>query len=117
MISNGVDIVEIKRFDILKKKNTFVNNIYTNSELEYIKKHNNKNETFAGIYALKEATLKSLKKGLDAYSLKDIEIKHDKLYPDIILHGKLKEDFKTFKFSASISHDGDYAIGFVLAFI
>lgn len=116
MISNGVDIVHIKRFDSLKNKSSFLDSVYTKSELEYINNHNNSTETYAGIYAIKEATLKTLKKGINAYSLKDIEIKHDEQSsPYIILHGKLKEDFNNYKFSASLSHDGEYAIGFVLA--
>ena len=66
--------------------------IFNTNELEYIKKSNNSSKTIAGLYASKEAFLKSLKMGINNYSLLDIEIIHDyNRCPSIILHGQIKK--------------------------
>jgi holo-[acyl-carrier protein] synthase len=113
MISNGIDLVEINRFEKLINNNTFLNNNFNDSEIKYINEHNSLS-TIAGIYASKEAMLKALKKGINNYSLKDIEISHDITgYPFIILHNNIKNDFNLKDISLSISHDGAYAIAIV----
>ena len=64
MISNGIDLAEIKRFDELKNDPKFMNHFFLEGELEYIKKSNNSSSTIAGIYSAKEAFLKAIKKGI-----------------------------------------------------
>lgn len=114
MISNGVDIVKIDRFNNIKENNTLLNNIFNNNEITYLEKRKYNTHTIAGMFAAKEAFLKSIKKGINDYSLKDIEISHNEdNAPFIILHNILNEKFKNNKFSLSISHDGDYAVAFV----
>ena len=113
MISNGIDLVKIDRFKNLITNKTFLINNFNNNEIEYINKHNSLS-TIAGLYASKEAMLKALKKGINNYSLKDIEIIHDSNNcPSIILHNELERDFNINNISLSISHDGDYAIAIV----
>ena len=113
MISNGVDIVKISRFNDIKNNNTLLNNIFNSTELEYINKRNFNINTIAGIFASKEAFLKAIKKGINDYSLRDIEISHNEdNAPFIILHNILKSEYDETKFSLSISHDGDYAVAF-----
>lgn len=115
MQSVGIDLVNINRFDKLKDKDKFINKIFTNNELVYINKHNNSNETVAGIYSSKEAFLKAIKKGINNYSLKDIEVLHDDNgAPYITLHNELKELYKDLDISLSISHDGEYATSVVI---
>lgn len=110
MISNGIDITYIKRFEELKTDERFMNKVFTSDEREYIKSHNNTTQTIAGIYAAKEAFLKSLKKGINNYALTDIEIKHgNNKEPYIILHNSLS-NLEYTSISISISHDNDYAI-------
>lgn len=107
MILNGIDIVKIDRFKELINNETFLNKNFNNNEIKYI---NNNITTLAGLYSCKEAFLKALKKGINNYSLKDIEILHDdNKAPYIIFHNDLKID----NISVSISHDGDYAISIV----
>lgn len=114
MISNGVDIVKVSRFNDIKENNTLLNNIFNESEIQYIKLRKYNINTIAGMFAAKEAFLKSIKKGINHYSLKDIEISHNEdNAPFIILHNQLKELFDNNNFSLSISHDGDYAVAFV----
>lgn len=113
MISNGIDLVLINRFKDLINNKRFLEDYFNNSEIDYINKHNSL-DTIAGIYAAKEAFLKALKKGINNYSLKDIEISHDITgYPFIILHNNIKNDFNLKDISLSISHDGAYAIAIV----
>ena len=111
MINNGIDIVQISRFDKLKNNNTFMHNIFNDKELEYIKQRNNNSSTISGLYAAKEAFLKAIKKGINDYALKDIEISHnDNNAPYIILHNELDKLYNSNNISLSISHDGDYCI-------
>ena len=70
----------------------------------------------AEIEAAKEALLKSLKKGINNYSLKDIEIVHDSnKAPSFIFHNEL-EYLNNSNISVSISHDGEYSISVVSIF-
>lgn len=118
MISNGIDIVQISRFDKLKENKTFMNNVFNDKELEYINKRNNNSNTIAGLYASKEAFLKAIKKGINDYSLKDIEISHnDNNAPFIILHNELDKLYNSNNISLSISHDGDYGIAIASYFL
>ena len=112
----GIDLVEINRFESLKNDDNFMNKIFNVSEIDYIKKRNYNLDTIAGLYASKEAFLKAIKKGINNYSLKDIEVYHDdNNAPYIKLHNELKE-FNDKNISLSISHDGNYAIAVLFVF-
>ena len=112
-MTNGIDIVQINRFEKLKTNTTFMNNTFNQRELEYIEKRNYINSTIAGMFAAKEALLKALKKGIDNCSLKNIEITHDSNNcPEILLHNELKN--LNHNINVSISHDGEYAIASVI---
>jgi len=116
MISNGIDLVKMDRFDNLIDDDKFMNKVFNLEELDYINKHRCL-ETVAGMYAAKEACLKALKKGINDYHVKDILILHDNNNaPFIKLSGKLNEDFNLNNISVSISHDGEYAISIVTLF-
>jgi phosphopantetheine--protein transferase-like protein len=116
-VQTGIDLVKIDSFTKLMDNETFINNNFNESEINYLHEHYS-TQTLAGLYASKEALLKALKKGINNYSLKDIEINHDSnSAPYIILHNKIKEDFNVKDISLSISHDGDYAIAIVLLII
>ena len=115
MNSNGIDIVKIERFDTLKNNSSLMKSIFTENEIKYINSRNNNSSTIAGLYAAKEAFLKAIKKGINDYSLKDIEISHDNNNaPFIILNNLLKDKYSNY--SVSISHDGEYAIASVILF-
>ena len=110
MISNGIDIVKISRFKNLINDKFFMNKNFNEKEIKYI---NNNIETLAGLYASKEALLKALKKGINNYNLKDIEVIHDSnKAPSFIFYNEL-EKLNINSISLSISHDGDYAIAIV----
>lgn len=112
----GLDIVLVSRFNGIINNRNFINKVFTNKEIEYIKNTNYNVSTIAGIYASKEALLKSIKKGINDYNIKDIEILHDSNNaPYIKLHNKIYIDYKNKSFCVSISHDGNYAISIVIA--
>ena len=114
MYSIGIDLIKSDRFEKLKDNSTFMNNTFNDSELEYIETSNYNSTTIAGLFASKEAFLKAIKKGINNYSLKDIEVLHDdNKAPYIKLHNELNNLYKN-NISVSISHDGDYTTSIVL---
>lgn len=113
-MSNGVDLVLLSRFENIKYNEKFLSNNFLDSEIAYIEKCNWNNATIAGIFAAKEAFFKAIKKGINNYSLKDIEVLHnDDGAPYIVLHNELLNITNSNNICLSISHDGDYAIAFV----
>lgn len=101
MISNGIDLVKVDRIN-----DKLCNKVFNENELKYI---NESSITAAGMFAAKEALLKAIKKGIDSYSLKDIEISHDNKAPFFTFHGEL-DYLNDYDISVSISHDGEYAV-------
>lgn len=109
---SGTDIVKISRMEQLLKK-AVPTKIFAKYEAEYILSSPRKYETAAGIYAAKEAILKSLGKGL-LLPLKEICIKHRSGgSPYAELSGTVLEYAEKYgveNIDISISHDGEYAI-------
>lgn len=113
MINNGIDIIKVNRIESIK----YLDKLFTLNELEYFKEHKSL-ETKAGIYAAKEALLKSVGVSLNVYSFLDIEVLHIGYKPYFVFHNKLEEYIKkeSLNFSLSISHDGEYAIASVICY-
>ena len=91
----------ISRIEKSLEKESFKLSVFTDNEIFYSKKA----ETFAGIFAAKEAYLKAKGTGINQ-RLNSIEINHDekgKPYISGVEHADV-----------SISHDGDYAIASVI---
>ncbi|MBR3490150.1 MAG: holo-ACP synthase [Bacilli bacterium] len=115
MYSVGIDLLNNNRFEKIKENETFMNNTFTEQEIEYIKSKDNYNGTIAGIFCSKEAFLKAIKKGINNYSLKDIEIIHDENNaPYIVLHNELNSLYANNNISVSISHDDNFTTSIVL---
>lgn len=97
----GTDIVKISRIEKSIESESFLSGVYTDEERAYCKSA----QSFAGIFAAKEAYLKALGVGIDR-RLNTIKISHDdKGKPYIV--GVSDSDL-------SISHDGDFAIATVI---
>ena len=113
MISTGIDLVLVTRFEKLVNNETFIKQNFTDNEIEYIKKSNS-SEVVASLYASKEALLKALGKGINDYPIKDIEIIHSlNKAPYIVLHNELKKNFDITNHSLSVSHDGGFIVAVV----
>lgn len=120
----GVDIVQISRIEKLanNKRESFLNRIFTDNEIAYIDKKGNNSKTIAGLFAAKEAISKALGTGIGQVSWKNLEIYHDdKGKPLVSLSSNLTPlldelGLNNNKFDISISHDGDYAIAFVIGY-
>lgn len=103
----GLDIVEINRIRELYKKDKFKNRIFTRDEISYIDSRKKWDETAAGIFAAKEAFLKSINEGFGKIYFKDIKIDYNiKGSPHIL--------YKNKKYNISITHDKKYALAVVL---
>ena len=113
----GTDIIEIKRIETAIKRNPkFLEKMFTEREIELFKDRNFKNETIAGSFCVKEAVSKGLGTGIRGFAFKDIEVLRDSLgKPEVILGDKITNIINNkLKVHASISHNNDTAIAFVV---
>ncbi len=116
-IYNGVDMVDISRFEeklnrsgsVLEKK------LLSKAEQEYCK---GIAEKMAGRFAAKEAVLKALGTGFwqNGVSLSDVEVLADELgAPKVLLSGRAKERYEELggeQIALSISHEAGLALAF-----
>ena len=101
MYKIGVDIVHIPRVEKSLERETFIKKVFTQNEIAYCKRA----ESFAGIFAAKEAYFKAVGTGMQ-FPITDVEVLHDenrKPYLNSVENSDL-----------SISHDGEYAIATVI---
>ncbi len=97
----GVDLVKVSRFSDYE---TLKDKILSNYELERYMVANDKQLFIASHFALKEAFLKSIKKGILEVDLKEIEvIKEESGAIHIFYNGK--------RYPCSLSHEDEYCIG------
>lgn len=101
MYKIGTDIVKISRIEKSIKNDTFLQQVFTEREREYCKRA----ESFAGIFACKEAYFKAVGTGIK-FPITDLEILHDDNGRPYI-NGIENSD-------VSIAHDGEYAIATVI---
>lgn len=101
MFRVGTDIVKISRIEKSIVKDHFKTSVFTSYEINHCKNA----DSYAGIFAAKEAYLKALGTGINI-KLNNIEIRHNEKgrpYINSVENCDL-----------SISHDGDYAIATVI---
>lgn len=115
----GVDIVEIQRIkEAIDKNSLFLEKVYTEIEIEYLKSRNFRPEYAAGRFAAKEAISKALGTGFMQFSIRDIEIDRNvKGKPVVVLKGKAKQianKFGKYKIHLSISHSKENAIAYAV---
>ena len=116
MLSNGVDIIDIRRIrralDRFGEK--FLKRVYTDAELGVCRRNP---EALAARFSGKEAVMKTL--GLKYLPWKDIEILPDpKGKPLVTLHRMAKERSNMLKLgeiAISLSHERDYAVASAVA--
>ncbi|ABX12038.1 holo-ACP synthase [Nitrosopumilus maritimus] len=113
MISVGVDIEKINRFESLLPESSFIKKIFSPEEIKYCFSKKHPAETLAAKFAGKEAIIKALN-GLNykSNSYHEIEILNKN---DNSPYVNLK-NFLNYHISISLSHSDQYAIAFVLIF-
>lgn len=119
IVGVGIDIIEISRIrDATEKNASFIEKIYTENEIEYLKSRNFRPEYLAGRFAAKEAISKALGTGIFQYSMKEIEIDRNvNGKPVVILRGKAKQiaqKFGDYKVHISISHSRENAVAYAI---
>ena len=126
MIGVGVDMVHVSQFkdQLQDVASVFVQETFTAKERQY-SLHNPSRKPerhLAARFAAKEALIKawaslSIGKPL-AYKnppLQEIEVCNDPNgRPYLVLHGVFQQQLQHYSHSLSLSHDGDYAIAFVV---
>lgn len=109
----GVDIVKIERIERSIKKERFLREVYSPGEIELINKKGTK--TAAGNYAAKEAFSKALGTGIRGFSLNEVSVlRNEEGAPYFEFSGNAAALTAGKSFQCSISHDGEYAIAFVV---
>lgn len=119
IIGVGIDIIEIERIkEALENNKGFLEKIFTNNEIEYLKRRNMRPEYAAGRFASKEAVAKALGTGFREFSFKDIEIDRTSLgKPVVILKKKAKKiasRMGKYKIHLSISHSKYNAVAYAI---
>ena len=121
IVGIGNDIIEIERIEKAISKEGFKNKIYTQRELENIKKRGNRAETYAGVFSAKEAISKAIGTGVREFSLTNLEILNDDLgKPYVVVSEKLDKIIKSkkedYQIEISISHSRKYATAMAIIF-
>ena len=108
-ISVGIDIINVNRFRNMPfaKKTSFYKKIFHENEINYCLKFKDPYQHFAGKFAIKESVIKSTN---TKENFLKIITDHQNKKPIVSICGK-----NDYTFSASISHEKDYAIGIVIA--
>ena len=119
IVGIGNDIIEIERIEKAISKEGFKDKIYTQRELENIKKRGNRAETYAGVFSAKEAISKAIGTGVREFSLTDLEIlNNDFGKPYVVVSEKLDKIIKSkkedYQIEISISHSKKYAIAMAI---
>ena len=121
IVGIGNDIIEIERIEKAISKEGFKDKIYTQREMENIKKRGNRAETYAGVFSAKEAISKAIGTGVREFSLTDLEILNDDLgKPYVVVSEKLDKIIKSkkedYQIEISISHSKKYATAMAIIF-
>lgn len=118
----GVDIVSNLRIKKSIKKNSFINRVFSKSEIYQSKKTKNKSNYFSKRFAAKEAFMKALGTGFRYnVNFKDISVINNKEgKPELKVTSNIKKllinklKVKKFNLFISLSDEKNYSIAFVV---
>lgn len=115
-LANGVDAVEIPRIAKAIARPGFVERFFSPEEGEYFRSRKMAPQTVAGHFAAKEAFSKAMGTGLSGFALREVSIRHDERgKPSFALTGGAERLAAGWRLSLSITHTGDTATAFVVA--
>ncbi len=118
MITNGVDLIEVRRIGeaIERHGEHFLKRVYTEKEIALFR---DSTGSLAARWAAKEAVAKALGTGIGDVEWTDIEIlRGENKEPILILHGfakKIANEKQLEHWSLSLSHTHEHAIAMVVA--
>ena len=118
----GVDIVSNLRVKKSIKNNSFINRVFSKSEIYQSKKNQNKSNYFSKRFAAKEAFMKALGTGFRYnVNFKDISVINNKEgKPELKIINNIKKllinrfKIKKFNLFISLSDEKNYSIAFVV---
>lgn len=124
-VTTGIDIIEVDRIKnaIDEIGDSFLNRIYTRTEIEYCKKSNKMQyQHFAARFAAKEAVFKALSEYIDSREdmlWREIEVINENGGKPRINMDKLKKNVlaNLDNIDISISHIKEYAVASVVAVV
>ena len=113
----GCDIIQISRFEDKLERPKFLDRCFTATEQEYCFSTVHPAEHFAARFAAKEAVIKALLAVQSGFhDMKKLEILRTETgRPSVVLFTD-DELLSHVNVDVSISHDGDYAIAFAVAY-
>lgn len=117
MQTTGIDIVDNNRIKKILETHpdSFYNRIFTEWEIQYIKKKDYDYKSIAGLFSVKESISKAIGTGIGKVSFKDIEIYHDEFGKPKVRFNKSNEYLKEIvNIEISISHEKNYAISIAI---
>ncbi|MBQ7287355.1 MAG: holo-ACP synthase [Candidatus Gastranaerophilales bacterium] len=115
MISNGIDIEDISRFEgkTLENDLKFLSRIFTQNELDYCFSFSKPAPHLAARYCAKEATVKALSNiynGTIGYSkIEVLKNSNGSVYINMLI-----DELKKYNYSLSISHEKEKAVASVI---
>lgn len=111
----GVDIVSVERIGIaVQRSDAFLRRNFSERELAYCMSGTSRNEHLAARFAGKEAASKALG---SRFRPTEVEVVRDeKGIPGVCLSGRTLEENPQTQLLLSVSHDGEYAVAFCVAF-
>lgn len=118
----GVDIIEIERIKKSLKRfpDQFEEKVFTQNEIDYCRSKADPSKHFAGRFAVKEAVMKSLGRGMgQSMDWKDMEVLNKETgQPVLRIQGRGKDLFDSLRLKEiliSISHSKSHAVGQAIA--
>ncbi|MDR3075697.1 MAG: holo-ACP synthase [Synergistaceae bacterium] len=113
----GTDICMISRMKRAAANDYFVRRVFSDEEIEYAMSHGEPARHFASAFAAKEALAKASGLGMFGIGLADAWVRRTEHGPVMMMSGgtesKLREAGAG-KCWLSLSHEGDYALAFVV---
>ena len=114
----GIDLVEIDRIAAATEKPHFAARIFTEAENSHAHAKSRPAESYAGMFAAKEAMLKAFGTGIGGADFSEMEILHDTAgRPFFHLSGRAQEQLAAcgaVRVHLSISHTKTYAVAEVI---
>lgn len=115
----GTDIVEISRIKKAAQRESFLQKVFTEKELNLCRERHNFFASLAVRFAAKEAVSKALGTGFRGFRCRDIEILSDPLgKPVVKLHGEachIADSLGIVSLAVTMSHSRDNGVAFCIA--